>query len=399
MVCRIMVAAAAGLTAMMPGTATARGGTVPQAAPQEAGQPYVAPALAAGDDAAASAHDTRLATFAPTADPISHRIDYEIFDFALQNIVVPMGPSNRSAPYAAIQPTGTRLKQGAQSRYRLEGAMVGFSYFDQKVIDSFTLYREELQAIGDSIPIHTLPRNEQLAYWFNLHNVALLEQISRQWPLRTPREITLDGVPLDEARFITVQGVGLSLRDIREKIVFAHWRNPKVIYGFWRGEIGGPALQRAAFTGANVASLLDLAANEFINALRGTEKRGDTLHVAELYAEVAPFYFPDFAPDLRAHLAEYAEEEVSGILARTTATEASIREYDIADLAGGSRGANYLTASASASRPGIPPGVVDLLRQRARKLEVMRRREEVTTRVFFSNIDLPGDPPNKNAVE
>jgi hypothetical protein len=227
----------------------------------------------------------------------------------------------------------------------------------------------------------------------------MLEQLSREWPLREPREVMVDGVPLDDLRFITVQGVSLSLRDIRENIVFAHWRDPKVIYGFWRGEIGGPALQPVAFSGQNVASLLDLSAEEFVNALRGTEKRGDTLHVSRLYAEVAPFYFPDFVPDLRAHLATYAEEEVGAILAETTGAEASISEPVIADLAGGSRGANYLAGSASGSRPGIPPGVVDLLRQRGRKLEVMRRREQATGRVYFSNIELPGDPPNKNAVE
>jgi hypothetical protein len=343
--------------------------------------------------------DERFAIFSPDRDPIRHRIDYETFDFALQNIVVPMGPSNRSMPYLPIQPVGTRLPQGAQSRYRLEGSMVGFSFFDQEVIESFTLYREELQAIGDSIPIHTLPRNEQLAYWFNLHNVAMLEQIGQRWPLREPREIMIDGVPLDDARFITVQGVRMSLRDIREKIVFAHWRSPKVIYGFWRGEIGGPALQREAFAGSNVSALLELAAAEFVNSLRGTEKRGATLHVSRLYEEVAPFYFPDFEADLRAHLGAYAEAEVRDILAETTLVEASIREHDIADLAGGARGANWLTGTASRSRPGIPPGVVELLRQRNRKLDVMQRREERTGRVYFSSIDLPGDPPNKNAVE
>jgi hypothetical protein len=372
--------------------------TVPQLASDphdETG--FVASQVSASADAPGSAE--RFAIFAPTSTPIRHRIDYQIFDVALQNFVVSMGPSTRSVPYAVIQPVGTRLKQGLHSRFRLEGTMVGFSFFDQAVIDSFRLYREELQAIGDTIPIHTLPRNEQLAYWFNLHNVALLEQLSREWPLREPREMMVDGVPLDDARFITVQGVSMSLRDIRENIVFAHWRDPKVIYGFWRGEIGGPALQPAAFSGQNVASLLDLSANEFINALRGTEKRGGTLHVSRLYAEVAPFYFPDFATDLRAHLGSYAEDEVSAILAETTGAEASISEPVIADMAGGSRGANYLAGSASGSRPGIPPGVVELIRQRGRKLEVMRRREQATGRVFFSNIELPGDPPNKNAVE
>ncbi len=383
----------------MPTLAAASTAAVPEQAAAE--QPPAAPYLTstARPDAPPSPSDDRLAIFAPTSNPIRHTIDYDIFDFALQNIVVSMGPSNRSMPYLPIQPTGTRLKQGLHSRYRLEGSMVTFSFFDREVIESFAIYREELQAIGDTIPIHTLPRNEQLAYWFNLHNVAMLEQLSQRWPLREPREVMVDGVVLDDARFITVQGVSLSLRDIREKIVFANWRDPKVIYGFWRGEIGGPALQRGAFNGQNVGGLLDLAATDFVNSLRGTEKRGDTLHVSLLYQEAAPFFFPDFEAELRDHLAAFAEDEVRDILARTTRIETSISEPVIADLAGGSRGANYLAGSSTGSRPGIPPGVIELLRQRARKFEVMQRRKELTGRVYFSNIDLPGDPPNKDAVE
>lgn len=396
---KIAVALIVGTCLAMPTLAAADTAAVREQAAAE--QPPAATYVTsdARRDTRSSLSDDRLAIFAPTSNPIRHTIDYDIFDFALQNIVVSMGPSNRSMPYLPIQPTGTRLKQGLHSRYRLEGSMVTFSFFDREVIESFALYREELQAIGDTIPIHTLPRNEQLAYWFNLHNVAMLEQLSQRWPLREPREVMVDGVPLDDARFITVQGVGLSLRDIREKIVFANWRDPKVIYGFWRGEIGGPALQRGAFTGQNVSGLLDLAAADFVNSLRGTEKRGDTLHVSLLYEEVAPFFFPDFEAELRDHLAAFAEDEVRDILARTTRIETSISEPVIADLAGGSRGANYLAGSSTGSRPGIPPGVIELLRQRGRKLEVMQRRKELTGRVYFSNIDLPGDPPNKNAVE
>ena len=66
---------------------------------------------------------------------------------------------------------------------------------------------------------------------------------------------------------------------------------------------------------------------------------------------------------------------------------------------------------------GVAPGLVDgviahttptgrvpltmwqYLTERRRKLERMQRRDMPTGRVIFSNIDLPGDPPNKNAVE
>lgn len=337
----------------------------------------------------------RFAVFAPTSQPTRHRIDYEIWDWALKNIVIAMGPSLREGARRPDPSLGTRLQQGHNSRYRLEGSMVGFSLFDEAVRTSFTEYREDLERISETLDISSLPRNEQLAFWFNLHNVTMLEFITREWPLRQPREIMIDGIPLDEARLLKVSGVPMSLRDIRENIVFANWRSPKVIYGFWRGEIGGPALEREAFTGANVGSLLDLAAEDFINSLRGTQKNGDRLQVSTLYAEAERFYFPDFDTDVRAHLAAYANEDVAEIIAQTNTTEATIREWDIADLAGGSRGAPYL----SNSRPGIPPGAMRLLGERQRKHETMGRRDIPLGRVIFSNIDLPGDPPNKNAVQ
>lgn len=361
--------------------------------------------LQSEQDASTLAADGRFAIFTPSREPIRHRIDYEIWDYALKNIVLSMGPSTRSRPYAEPASFGTRIRQGHNSRYRTEGSLVGFLFFEPEVIASFTEYRQDLEQVAGTLDIATLPRNEQLAFWFNLHNVALLEQIAQAWPVRQPRMIEIDGVPLDDAKILNLRGIPASLRDIRENIVFANWRDPKVIYGFWRGEIGGPALESQAYTGANVASLLDLAAEDYINSLRGTQKNGASLQVSTLYDETRRFYFPDFERDLRAHLARYANEEVGDILARTDRTEAVIREWDIADLSGGARLANYIPASSidgsgrESYSARVPYGLAMLLRQRQRKLEVMQRRDMPTGRVIFSNIDLPGDPPNKNAVE
>ncbi|MCL9983520.1 MAG: DUF547 domain-containing protein [Erythrobacter sp.] len=352
--------------------------------------------------------DDHLAVFTPTVDPIRHTIDYEIWDYALKNIVITMGPPDRRFVRRPDPVMGTRIKQGAQSPYRLEGSMVLFRFLNKDITDSFTAYRKDLESVTETLDISALPRNEQLAFWLNLHNVAMLEQIAQAWPVREPREIMLDRVPLDEARFITVRGVPVSLRDIRENIVFRHWKDPKVIYGFWRGEIGGPELQRHAFTGANVGSLLEVAALDFVNSLRGTQQRGDRLEVASLYAEVAPFYFRDFEPDLRAHLTKFAEQPVAELLTKTSTTSAGISETDIADLHGGTRPPNYLFVGSSPGAMDDPlvgwsesmgQAAFELLNDRARKLQTMQRRGQPTGRVFFSNIDLPGDPPNKNAVE
>ncbi|MEL6542140.1 MAG: DUF547 domain-containing protein [Pseudomonadota bacterium] len=273
--------------------------------------------------------------------------------------------------------------------------MVAFSRFDQQAIASFTQYRQELEQVADTLDITSLPRNEQLAFWLNLHNVAMVEQIASNWPVRQPREMLVDGAPLNDARFITVHGVPMSLRDIRENIVYANWRDPKVIYGFWLGEIGSPSLERVAFTGGNVSSLLEVKAEEYINSLRASEKRGDTLHVSTLYDDVAPFYFSDFNADVRAHMAQFANEDVTKMLERTDQIKASIREWDIADMSGGRRD----SIAVQGARPGVSAGMAEVLYQRQRKFEQLKKEELPTGRVYFTEIILPDQDPSAGQID
>ena len=345
-------------------------------------------------DAPAPTGDDPFATFVPATDRIDHRIDYSIWTLALSNYVVSMGPPLRKKPFTPASTLGTNVRMGHNSIYRLDGSMVGFSFMDDAVIASFTEYRRDLETVADTLDIQTLPRNEQLAYWMNLHNVAMVEQIANAWPVRQPREIEIDGVPVEYAKFITVEGVAMSPHDIRTRIVYPNWRDPKVIYGFWRGEIGGPAMQREAFKGRDIANMLDRSAREFVNSRRGVEKRGGTLHVSTVYEEAAPFFFTsDLEAELREHLLDFAEEDVRKMLENTSELKTTLRERDIADLAGGRR------SNAFFSNGKIGRGVLMLLAQRAKKLDYVERKGLRQGQVIFSNIDLPGDPPNKGEVE
>jgi len=356
--------------------------------------------LAAPASAQTALTDSDLATFAPTGTPNADKIDYSIWDEAMKNLVVSMGPSLRESAPRPDPSFGTRRQYGHVSRYRLEGTRVMFSFLDADVIASFTEYRKDLENTANIVDIQALSRNEQLAYWINLHNVAMVEQIANAWPVRQPREIEIDGVPLDEARFITVEGIKLSPRDIREKIVYRHWKSPEVIYGFWRGEIGGPSLQKEAFNADNVGRLLQRGAADFVNSLRGTQELGDRLQVSELYKEAAPFFFPDFERDLRAHLARHADEQTAALLAKTSGAEAVIAEHDIADLAGGVREPTYqnITSNGVSVSFRIPQSMAALLSEREAKFQEIIRQGRTGT-VTFSNIDLPGDPADKEREE
>jgi hypothetical protein len=358
--------------------------------------------LAAATPAAADTPpaDPQLATFAPSDRPASNKIDYSIWDEAMKNIVISMGPSLREGAPRPDPSFGTRRQYGHVSRYRLEGTRVLFSFLDSNVIASFTEYRKDLENTANIVDIQSLNRNEQLAYWINLHNVAMIEQIANAWPIRQPREIMVDGAALDDARFITVEGIKLSLRDIREKIVYRYWKDPVVIYGFWRGEIGGPSLQKEAFNADNVARLLQRGADDFVNSLRGSQEQAGTLQVADLYKESAPFFFPNFEQDVRAHLTRFADEKTRALIEMTTGVDPVISEHDIADLEGGVREPSYQNIASNGQSISfrIPQSMARLLRERETKFQEIIRQGRTGT-VTFSNITLPGEAGKPAEVE
>ncbi|KEO89886.1 hypothetical protein EH32_02555 [Erythrobacter litoralis] len=275
-----------------------------------------------------------LARFVPAADRTDHTIDYRHWDEALAWFVIPMGPPLRITPPPKAEPRlGTRITYGHTSRFRLEGNRIAFSMLTDEVRAALTEYRQDLERVGTELDLARLPRNEQLAYWLNLHNVAVIEALAHEYPLRTPAEgrFGTNDESLQDATLVTVKGVALSPRDIRERIVYPNWRDPKVIYGFWRGEIGGPSIQRLAYSGANVDTLLDFGAEEFANSLRGVDAWGGRLRVSRIYDEAKPFYFAD-EDVLRDHLRQYAREDVQELIEKNARVSYTIYDEDIADL-------------------------------------------------------------------
>jgi hypothetical protein len=330
--------------------------------------------------------------FAPRGATLNAKVDYTWWDTRTRNLVLSMGPSTRSRVSRPQRTTGSQILWGHTSSYRLEGSRLAFSFLEADIIESFTAYRRDLEQTADQIEITALPRNEQLAYWINLHNVAVAEQIAIHWPVREPATILIDGQPLDTARFLTVNGVKLSPSDIRTRIVYPNWRSPNVIYGFWRGTIGGPSLQREAYNADNVSRLLIFGASEFINSLRGTQRRGDLLLTSEIYEEAAPYYFANFGDDLRAHLARYAERDVAQILERTDQVAATITVPDIADLAGGMREPSTTPVTIN-GRPGMrmTPSIARMLQERSTKLRELGRERIGTVRVELSSASAPAN--------
>ena len=145
--------------------------------------------------------------FVPKTKTNPSVIDYQVWDEALRNIVLRLGQSTRIRSKRPSSETGTRIAKGHKSAYRLEGSRVTFSYLNDEYRTGLTEYRQDLERIANKVDITKLARNEQLAFWFNLHIVTLIEQIALNYPVRRPSKLRvgLGKQPLHEAKLLNIR--------------------------------------------------------------------------------------------------------------------------------------------------------------------------------------------------
>ncbi|MEO1039765.1 MAG: DUF547 domain-containing protein [Pseudomonadota bacterium] len=270
----------------------------------------------------------------PSAAP-SLQIDYEVFDIMLEAVVFEVGRSDRRPARTRTRRTGTRISLENPSRYRYEGNRVSYHLLDDDQKAQIHAYREDLEALPERIDFSRLSANEELAYWLNLHNIVVIDELARRYPVRRLRRVEIDGHGFWDSPIVDVGARRISLNQIRFEIVGQRWRDPRIMYGFFSGAVGGPTLQGEAFKGARVWRQLDANAREFVNALRGVESSSFGFRVSPLYEEWSQTLFPVWPEDLRAHLASYAETGVYDALAIGGEPDLLTFDDSIADVTNG----------------------------------------------------------------
>lgn len=284
-------------------------------------------AFAAGDDF--SRHD-------PKSEIV---LDHSPWSKFLRTAVYDVGFSNREPAPRRVsgKQTGGRLIAGSKSKYRHEGNRILFRLFDEGAIAYVAAYREGVQQAVAQVGYENLNRDEQLAFWLNLYNAVVIHEIAKAHPIPQPAKIRIDGQKkrLFDAKLVVVNGVSLSLNEIRREIVFKYWQDPAVAYGFWHGTIGGPSIQAEAYTGRNLDRVLKRAGREFVNSLRGVSRSGRPVRVSKLY-EDAKGYFAVWPTDLYDHLDTLADGQTAGLIeGRPANLRAKIYDPHTADLESG----------------------------------------------------------------
>jgi hypothetical protein len=263
-------------------------------------------------------------------------IKYGDVDAILKTMVVDVGRSSRKKADASRAKTGTRMKNKVQRDTAEEGNRFHFEAFDdnEKYQEALHNVRLALEAIPSQVPLEAFNRNEQLAYWLNLYNITLLDELVKIYPEKDlKKELTGKKSILDQP-IVNVSGITLSLNDIQHKILATNYDNdPVVMYGLYQGIVGGPNIRKRAYTGENVRRYLQDNAEEFVNSNRGTQSDDGEFEVSSLYERNSQ-YFPNFDPDLKQHLMRFIEGPERSALQAANTLDPDINDWTITDVYG-----------------------------------------------------------------
>ncbi len=169
------------------------------------------------------------------------------------------------------------------------------------------------------IDIEALPRDAEMATWFNLYNAKTIELILENYPIKSIRKISN---PWKKKRLV-VNGKKMSLDDIEHNTVRRKYDEPRVHYAFNCASIGCPNVKSTAWEAESLEADLTQAARDFIASERGVEVRDNKIIASSIFK----WYKKDFGGNedgILAHLRRYASGSKKAALDATS----KINKYD-----------------------------------------------------------------------
>jgi hypothetical protein len=267
----------------------------------------------------------------------TYTINYDDLTGIFKLAVVDVGLSTREKAAPTQAATGTRMKTSVKRTTMSEGNRFYYETFanNDEAQQVLTGIQKSLESLPDEAPLKHFNRDEQLAYWLNLYNITVVNEIIKIYPKRNLKKILVGKKSILSKKILNVAGVPLSLNDIQYTILKNNYdNNPLIIYGLYQGNIGGPNIRRNAYTGSDVWRALKNNANRFINSNRGTySKDQKTFQVSSLYDRNRSF-FPDFKSDLTKHLMVFIEGDERVELQAASVLKPNVDDWTVTDLGG-----------------------------------------------------------------
>ena len=265
-------------------------------------------------------------------------INYDDFSDLLRTVVADVGPSTRSIAEPERASTGTRMKQRVKRFTENEGNRFFYESFldNEQARQYLRNIQRSLEQLPSEVPLNRFSRDEQLAYWLNLYNVTVLNEVIKSYPQRKLKKLIKGRNAVFNQKLLTVAGVPLSLNDIQFTILKQNYdSDPLILYGLYQGIVGGPNIRTAAYNGSSVYHALEDNAFRFVNSNRGTYIRSDedVFRVSSFY-DRGRDWFPEFEADLTEHLLEFIQGPQRDGLRMAARIKPDIDDWTVTDLGG-----------------------------------------------------------------
>jgi hypothetical protein len=155
------------------------------------------------------------------------------------------------------------------------------------------------------ISVSTSEAKTYQAFWINAYNLSVIKGIIDNYPINSP----LDKKGFFDKTTFELGGIKITLNDIENKMLRAQFSEPRFHFVLVCGANGCPPIIAAAYTAANLESLLQQQTVKALNNPNFIQVKGNKV----TFSEIFKWYKEDFVKDGNEidFLNKYRKEKVS----------------------------------------------------------------------------------------
>ena len=153
----------------------------------------------------------------------------------------------------------------------------------QSLKNNETLLDNYLAYIQNNEPTKNWSSNKKKAFWINTYNAYTIKIILNNYPLKSIRDIKIDGKTAWKIPFVKVGQKRYTLDQIEHKILRKKFNDPRIHVGINCASVSCPRLWNFAFTEDNIASSLDNLMKVFINDTTRNKISKNNVAISEIF--------------------------------------------------------------------------------------------------------------------
>ena len=153
----------------------------------------------------------------------------------------------------------------------------------QSLKNNETLLDNYLAYIQNNEPTKDWSSNKKKAFWINTYNAYTIKIILNNYPLKSIRDIKIDGKTAWKIPFVKVGQKRYTLDQIEHEILRKKFNDPRIHVGINCASVSCPRLWNFAFTEDNIASSLDNLMKVFINDTSRNKISKNNLELSEIF--------------------------------------------------------------------------------------------------------------------